>query len=74
MTSISNRGAVLEAERSRVEMMVAKYFQMHNLKSEGISGGDLHGDIYGQTKAHAQVRMNAFVLGERFLQIGIRFR
>lgn len=47
---------------------------MHNLEGEGTPRDDLHGGIHGEGKAHAKVRMNGFVLGERFFQVGIRFR
>jgi len=49
------------------------YFRMHNLEGEGTSRDDLYCSLYRQSKTHAKVRMNAFVPGERFLEIRIRF-
>ena len=47
---------------------------MHNLEGERITRDDLYGVLRRQSKAHAQVRMNAVVPGERFLQVCIRLR
>ncbi len=50
------------------------YFRMHHLEGEGTSRDDLYSGIHRQSKAHAKVRVNAFVPGECFLQVCIRFR
>jgi hypothetical protein len=52
----------------------ATYLRMQNLEGEGTSRDDIHGGIHGQGKAQTKVRMNAFVPGKRFLEVGIRFR
>ena len=50
------------------------YLPMHYLEGEGTSRDELHCGIHGQSKAHAKVRVNALVPGERFLQVCICFR
>lgn len=46
---------------------------MHNLEGEKTSCNDFHCGIYRQSKPKAEVRVNAFVPGERFVEVCIRF-